>query len=561
MHTSHTLSSRTKTPNKRIRVLLIERVHCLVSVPFFVLYAILILVALLVGIFAGPDTFKMEHSPSITFEDNSAHHLPDLSLFNGTHPLGAATTIPLSNLNQQLGASLHLYKNHYWQNMSISKTDLSYNVAFYGRQDPASERILLNVPAIPHRARLHCRQHTERCDSINVAFTSTVQYGVYEVEVTLNNADELIVDLAKTHFPPHFNSSHNTTYTPLVSMLKGEAHFTWFTYNPAYTNFSLGWRYSLLIFSLPFTVFYFVFSLILTELKYWSMEQWWVGFLLIILNLYNNPFYALEISDMSFLLTFLNTIFVALFMCYMLLTVLIVVHGAIKRPQDRSLLFFYTPKIILVGGVFVVLLFFFIFAAFRQSLDPAYSAYDDVNGNQTEYEYLGVFLIVALVIYLLSLLYYLARGIGMWRRGSLKPTRRNRFWIILGFTLIMLVFTVSDAVSLMWFSRDAGRSSGSFLIFFLIYNGYSLIMGVFHLPTLKTKKKKEIHLEEDAIAHEENAAFYAQLEEDETIVDNNYADYTPNSEKEDAAGSVEQEPAGPENLAEDGYDSFQENRL
>ncbi len=64
--------------------------------------------------------------------------------------------------------------------------------------------------------------------------------------------------------------------------------FKFESYADDYSKFSIGWRYALLIITVPFTIAAVSFMLVRQECRNWHGEQFWVLILSIVMILYNS---------------------------------------------------------------------------------------------------------------------------------------------------------------------------------------------------------------------------------------------------------------------------------
>lgn len=491
------------------RTLIIERLHCLCSIPIIIFFIIVLFISFTIGISFAPSYYKNLKGHGFTFTDSDF-----IDYMSGGHTfednLGG-----ISTLNQQLIATLTVYKRDLWNNITISSNSLKYRVVLVGRPSEFHPGFVINTHSeFIHTTTLNCPQGNRlQCLPITVAFLQPTIYPFYTIYLELLNFDSLNVNLNDTilsndtHHDWHFIGDDGKFY-----LLDNKLDIRWSSFNPDASNWELGWRYTQLFISIGFTLFYFIYLAIVSDVRFWTMEQWWVGFLLILLNLYNNPLIGIEILIGSSFLQFINQIFVSLFISYLLLSILIIVHGSIKSIENRSFIFFYTPKILLVGIIYISVFLYLSFLKLRESLDPAYNYYDDETSSNIVW-YFGVFLGVGVIVYTFMLIYYVIRGIETWRAGKLKTGRRNRFWILTLITGFILLVTIADVIILLF--RYVQNNAAAFLIFFLFYNLYGITMGFLHLPTFQEKKLIQTQEEDNALNEGENA--YSDIENDENI--------------------------------------------
>ncbi|KAG8258703.1 hypothetical protein J6590_025869 [Homalodisca vitripennis] len=103
----------------------------------------------------------------------------------------------------------------------------------------------------------------------------------------------------------------------------------------------------------------------------WSIEQRWMSVLLPLLILYNNPIFSLTFLMDSWVPGMLDAVFQASFLCALLLFWLCIYHGL--RQNERRLLTFYLPKLLIVGPVWLCAVTMATWQKYNEHLDPTYS--------------------------------------------------------------------------------------------------------------------------------------------------------------------------------------------
>ncbi|XP_032750634.1 transmembrane protein 181 isoform X3 [Rattus rattus] len=212
-----------------------------------------------------------------------------------------------------------------------------------------------------------------------------------------------------------------------------EMNFTWKTYNPAFSQLEIWFRFVFVV--LTFIVIcLFVHSLRKFSMRDWGIEQKWMSVLLLLLLLYNDPFFPLSFLVNSWFPGMLDDFFQSLFLCALLLFWLCVYHG-IRVQGERKCLTFYLPKFFIVGLLWLASVTLGIWQTFNELNDPMYQYRVDT-GN---FQGMKVFFMVVAAVYILYLLFLIVRACSELRH---MPYVDLRLKFLTALTFVVLVIRV-----------------------------------------------------------------------------------------------------------------------
>uniref|UniRef100_F6THC3 Transmembrane protein 181 n=1 Tax=Ornithorhynchus anatinus TaxID=9258 RepID=F6THC3_ORNAN len=180
--------------------------------------------------------------------------------------------------------------------------------------------------------------------------------------------------------------------------------FTWKTYNPAFSQVEIWFRFVFVVFTFMVTCL-FAHSLRKFSMRDWGIEQKWMSILLPLLLLYNDPFFPLSFLVNSWFPGMLDDLFQSVFLCALLLFWLCVYHG-IRVQGERKCLTFYFPKFFIVGLLWLASVTLGIWQTVNELHDPTYQ-YKVDTGN---FQGMKVFFLVVGAVYILYLLFLIVRA-------------------------------------------------------------------------------------------------------------------------------------------------------
>ena len=259
--------------------------------------------------------------------------------------------------------------------------------------------------------------------------------------------------------------------------------FTWATYNPAFTQLELAFRFIFFFLTLCALVF-FVHSLHKYPVLDWSMEQRWMVILLILLSLYNNPLFPLTLTSSPLLAGILDSIFQSNFLFSLLMFWLCVLHGL--RQTRRNLITFYVPKFLLVFLMWLAAITMEITQQFNEVRDPTYS----FQINTAHYYRFRILFFLLFFLYTKYAVYLLIKAFIELRSMQFIQTRLR---FIAGFMGIIIILCISivyakfgfgvledNFVSRLYTSYD---SATQFISFYALLNLYIYMMVYVYTPS------------------------------------------------------------------------------
>jgi hypothetical protein len=401
----------------------------------------------------------------------------------------------LSALNQELTTYLTLKNKNYVppanlsnpdQSFGFIKNDFTLKTKIEARNDKAEDWFVIKGDSSYTRT-LRCLRFRENCIPVSIAYLSHIGYRYFRFTVTLANTNDLLEN----------------------EMILPQAAMTFDVYNDEYSKLAIGWRYAFLIITVPFSLAAIIYMIARQECRNWHGEQVWVLLLNVVMVLYNNPLYIFIYLLPTWVFPFVNIVFIVTFFCYLMFTVLVLAHAAVKQREQRSFVWFYLPKFILIGAIWVFVIIVFTYVRVQEKEDPSYDLSQD---NGTVYFTLAVIVVVIVFVYLFIVGFYMFRAIGLAIRKKLPQrysARARAVWI---FTFVILLATIID-VFLYIFSR-IWNNAAQLLSYFVIYNVYTVIVTIFYLPTINVQNQEVIQREEKQMIEEDHDLYEETFHDD-----------------------------------------------
>ncbi|KAL9695920.1 hypothetical protein quinque_015205 [Culex quinquefasciatus] len=282
------------------------------------------------------------------------------------------------------------------------------------------------------------------------------------------------------------------------------------TYNPAFTQIEIWFRFIFLLFTFIVTC-WFAHTLRKYPIYDWSIEQKWLSVLLPLLLLYNNPAFPLIFLINSWIPGMLDAILQASFLCALLLFWLCIYHGL--RQNERKLLTFYVPKLIVIMPIWLCAVVLATWEKCNEMKDPTYSHFVDT-GNYNGFK---LFFYISGAMYLLYLLLLILRAYSELRSMPYFDMRLKFL------TLLMLfVLAISLTVTMCRFGfgilednfvarlNTTYKSSAQFMCFYGLLNFYLYTMAYVYSPN-----GRPLH---EATITKDNPAFSMINDSDEEVV-------------------------------------------
>jgi hypothetical protein len=172
----------------------------------------------------------------------------------------------------------------------------------------------------------------------------------------------------------------------------------------AYTTTTMVLRIIFLIASTVFSIVYVVVLVWRQYFKMWASEQRFTIVLLVLTILYNNPIFWLEYMNGSWVFPFLSALFIATYICFLLLSLLVFTHSVITVQAQRHLIWFYAPKWLICGILWVFLVVILTLYSVFTSQGAS-----SINTQSAQFIIVSIVLAFILLMYFLILLYYFVR--------------------------------------------------------------------------------------------------------------------------------------------------------
>ncbi|XP_016074539.1 PREDICTED: transmembrane protein 181, partial [Miniopterus natalensis] len=212
-----------------------------------------------------------------------------------------------------------------------------------------------------------------------------------------------------------------------------EVNFTWKTYNPAFSQLEIWFRFIFVVLTFIVTCL-FAHSLRKFSMRDWGMEHKWMYILLPLLLLYNDLFFPLSFLVKSWALGMLDDLFQSVFLCALLLFWLCVYHG-IRVQGERKCSTFYLPKFCIVGLLWLASVTLGIWQTVNELHDPMYQYRVDT-GN---FQGMKVFFMVVAAVYILYLLFLIVRACSELQH---MPYVDLRLKFLTALTFVVLVISI-----------------------------------------------------------------------------------------------------------------------
>ncbi|EFC46545.1 hypothetical protein NAEGRDRAFT_47789 [Naegleria gruberi] len=481
----------------------------------FIIATVLFGIAIIVGVFAGPvvldshyvemDTRKNTTTSSrgsIDFVPRTSSHLryaqytldgdhDDLKpLFYGQEQVLATAPTTFSAINQEINFLCYLKSNtstfsvESEKAFGFQKSNLQFFLQLFGKDEADGDwELIVNGT---YSRPLVCTSTSELCDPITLFYESHIRHPYYRIGVSFLNSRELYDN---TLIDPHF--------------VKMEFE----SYNAAYSNWELGWRYSIIFITAPLCIAFIIANIIRSHFVNWATEQKWIGLLLIFLVLYNNPIFALIFTAGNWAFSFINIVFIISFVCFLMFVVLVFTDSLVIPQKDRSFLWFYIPKIVLVGILFVFVITTFTYVRLQEQEDPGYNL--GIVQGLSSYQTLGIIVVLIMLVYIFVLIYYLMRVIEKHRMNLLPKRNAWRSKVIWFLTITMVIGTIVE-IFLYVFSKD-WNSSAQFLSYFMFYSLYVWLITILYWPSFTAVQQEEFDEENNTQAKEDD--YFDEMDE------------------------------------------------
>jgi hypothetical protein len=209
--------------------------------------------------------------------------------------------------------------------------------------------------------------------------------------------------------------------------------------------------------------------------------------LLPLLLLYNDPIFPMMFLINSWLPGMLDALFQASFLCALLLFWLCVYHGL--RQNERHILTFYLPKLLIVGMLWISAITMATWQKFNELQDPTYSYKLDTRN----FDSFKVFFFVACGVYMAYLLLLILRAYSELRAMPYFDMRLKFLTL-----LMLIVLAISLSVTMLKYGVGVlednfvaelstnYKSSAQFMSFYSLLNFYLYTMAYVYSPAKGT---------------------------------------------------------------------------
>ncbi|XP_053397085.1 transmembrane protein 181-like [Mercenaria mercenaria] len=424
-----------------------KRQFVMVFFIFFICFGITVLIGI-----AGPPII------STVTHNLSALTQPDSGLNMKTGPFTLKSP-PLSTFHQQFWLIAHIITD----NKAGTKIEQSFTVSvFIGGIKGEDESIIQSenpkLDGLSHnRTRLlSCK---EECNDLILLHLGYLDYTYYIININFHGLEQ----------QAHFNIKNIIFYFK--------------SYNTAFTKLEIWLRFSFLVFTFIATCS-FAHSLRKFSIRDWSIEQKWMSVLMPLLLLYDDPIFPLTFLVDSWVPGMLDGVFQASFLCGLLLFWLCIYHGV--RQTDRRFWKFYSPKILIVGLIWISAVTLASWQEYNELQDPTYFYRLDTSN------FMGfkIFFFIVGGIYLLYLLYLLVRAYAELRSMPYFDLRLKFMTF-----LMLIVLSISITITVLRFGRAALQdnfvaelsthyeNSAEFVAFYGLLNTYMYTMAFVYSPS------------------------------------------------------------------------------
>ncbi|CAB0033201.1 unnamed protein product [Trichogramma brassicae] len=396
-------------------------------------------------------------------------------------------TPPLSYYSQQLWVIAKLTT----QNTDDEIYDKSFTVSVVIdglTLDNKLEHVL--KPESSHNRTRHLKCERQNCEEIVVAHLGYLDYSHYMITVRFYGLES---------FHRRYTIRDITFYFK---------HF-----NPAFTQLEIWFRLVFLFFTF-IVMCWFGITLRNYPINDWSIEQKWVSVLLPLLILYNNPLFPTTFLINSWLPGMIDACFQTTFLCAILMCWLCIYHGL--RQNERRLLTFYLPKILVVGSLWGASLVLATWLRWTELEDPTFNYVLDTSN----YYGFKVFFFTVGGVYIGYLLLLILRSYSELRSMPFFDLRLR--FLSLFATIVVTVVTI---VTIRQFGAGvledsfAGRlsthyrTSAQFMALYGLFNFYLYIMAYVYSPA-----SQQVFGQLDTTITKDNPSFSMINESDEEII-------------------------------------------
>jgi len=234
-----------------------------------------------------------------------------------------------------------------------------------------------------------------------------------------------------------------------------------------------------IIFGVIFAIFYTLALFKKQRFSKWQSEQRFITILLFLTILYDNPVFFLEFLLPTWIFQFLNSLFIVTYFSFLMLSILVMAHSIIIVSSERSILWFYVPKFILIGIIWAYVIIMLSLLTFLVQGTVGF-----VGSNFSSFAPYFYILIVLILIYFGNLLFFIIRGFSKIRG---LPWRRIKKLIVTSIITILILLLVITDIILFVLGVQVGAIQ--YNIFFIAFNTYGYVMAILFWPAHEEEYK------------------------------------------------------------------------
>lgn len=415
----------------------------------FVVFLACFWVSVFIG-FAGPAITK-----SVTY--SAANLNPPVNKSKMATGPFIIKTPTLSTYSQQLWVTAKIIKES--RDVEIVRLKFSVALTIQGITDEQIGVSILNGDQMHNRTRnIECSE--EECTEFTILHLGFLDFSHYAISAQFYGLESL-----------------EQKY-PIKDVV-----FYFRSYNPAFTQIEIWFRFIFLVLTF-FVTCWFAHSLRKFAMRNWSIEQKWMSILMPLLLLYNDPVFPLTFLINSWIPGLIDAIFQSTFLCALLLFWLCTYHGI--RQNERPLLTFYFPKLLVVGLLWLAATTLASWHKYNELRDPTYN-YTLDTGNYNGFK---IFFFIVGGIYLIYLFYLIVRSYSELRSMPYFDVRLKFLT-----ALMLIVLSISIAITIMRFGTrvlqdnfvaeltTSYKNSAEFMAFYGLLNFYLHTMAYVYSPS------------------------------------------------------------------------------
>ncbi|KAF0972739.1 hypothetical protein FDP41_008988 [Naegleria fowleri] len=427
------------------------------TIVFLFIVMGLIFFAIAIGGIFGPDSIEIVKATDSQGREEILEFPPEIwkDTLQGQEISG--TFDDLSVFNDEILFTVVFFKNSSLQSFGFQDM-MEMKIGVEGSNDDVKWEEVAPLDKT-HTRELTCPQDSLTCQPLTLFQLTKISFKKYKATIKIINQGKQAD----------------------MNLFQPKLFFSYASMNDTFVKLEIAFRYIFLFFNVAILALFLIFTRYKQPFSLWHTEQKWIAFVLFFLILYNNPIYVLQYLSDLWLFNLLNILFKVTYIAILLFSFLVFTHSIYTKEENRGVFSFYFPKGILVITLWILTVVSFILVSITKKYDIAY-AFEEL----AYHNYIAASIVTLLGVYILLLLYYIVRGIGMMKD---LPTKYSaKFKIVYGVTLFVLVVAIAASV----ISYSFGKlTSFLFLATLALLNLWPFALAIFFLPS------NEKHIGED----------------------------------------------------------------